>query len=449
MQNEQPNSECASGKRNRFFRNKKMKAEVFTTDHAYFIGRRRLVNRAVLGWGVVYGFPMSGSPITVGRGFALDRHGREIVVTTPAAIDRTNAFVADPGGSCRTTPIEEISPGRYVLAAHYAERPAGPTQAPDPCGCDHPEREHICETVVFSLRPLGKDGQCPCAEASCQRSCNCQPYEPDPDNPDQLVDPCGGAGRGPHACLCEWVTGAAPPDNDLRCTWNDHTFDLTDGVDLACVTVTGPPGKCEPVGLTIDDACGPRKLVKNNDLLYDLLRGCDLTHISRISWEGWHRSRDVVPWVEFAKMFPPDRKTGFVIEFSAPVLVDTIRRDTVLVTVFTIDQGTGWRIPRRIPLRIDKDSVDGRTTQRIRLLMSPKWIGDEGPQAGESLLAGREFNVEIEVRGDLILDCHGQPVDADAVGVRATPSGDGMPGGTYVSSFHVEGKPVNKTDDSF
>jgi hypothetical protein len=449
VQNEQPNGECASGKRNRFFRNKKMKAEVFTTDHAYFIGRRRLVNRAVLGWGVVYGFPMSGSPITVGKGFALDRHGREIVVAAPVALDRSNTFAIDSGGPCRTTSLDGLAPGRYVLAAHYAERLAGPTYSPDPCGCDRPEREHICETVVFALRPLGDDGRCPCAEEACERTCTCRPHDLDPEDPAQLVDPCGGAGRGPHACLCEWVTGAAPPDSDSWCTWNDYTLDLTDGVDLACVTVAQPPGKCEPLALVVDDACSPRKLVKNNDLLYDLIRGCDLTHISDVSWHPWHRSREVVPWADFAAMLEPDAKPGFAIEFSAPVLVDTLRRDAVLMTVFTVDSGTGWRIPRRLPLRIDADSPDGKTTQRIRLLVAQKWSGDEGPRSGESLLAGRRFTVEIEVRGDLILDCHGQPVDADAVGLRAMPSGDGMPGGTYVSSFRVEGRPVDSTDDSY
>jgi hypothetical protein len=45
--------------------------------------------------------------------------------------------------------------------------------------------------------------------------------------------------------------------------------------------------------------------------------------------------------------------------------------------------------------------------------------------------------VEIEVRGDLIIDCNGQTVDANPAGPVGTPSGNGAPGGTFLSSFIV------------
>src|SRR5215831_18150521 len=49
---------CKSSRRNRFFRRKQMRAEEFETEQRYLIGRRRLINRAVLGWGVVSGFAL-------------------------------------------------------------------------------------------------------------------------------------------------------------------------------------------------------------------------------------------------------------------------------------------------------------------------------------------------------------------------------------------------------
>ena len=49
--------------------------------------------------------------------------------------------------------------------------------------------------------------------------------------------------------------------------------------------------------------------------------------------------------------------------------------------------------------------------------------------------------VEIEVRGDFIVDCNGQPVDANAVGRRSAPTGNGTPGGTFLSTFRVEPRP--------
>ena len=39
------------------------------------------------------------------------------------------------------------------------------------------------------------------------------------------------------------------------------------------------------------EACGPRRLVKRNDVLFDLIRGCDLTRISAIGWADWHRAK--------------------------------------------------------------------------------------------------------------------------------------------------------------
>jgi len=46
--------------------------------------------------------------------------------------------------------------------------------------------------------------------------------------------------------------------------------------------------------------------------------------------------------------------------------------------------------------------------------------------------------VEIEVRGDFIIDCNGQAVDANAVGLSPGPTGNGTPGGTFVSRFKVD-----------
>jgi hypothetical protein len=48
--------------------------------------------------------------------------------------------------------------------------------------------------------------------------------------------------------------------------------------------------------------------------------------------------------------------------------------------------------------------------------------------------------VEIEVRGDFIVDCNGQTIDANAIGLSPAPTGNGTPGGTFFSSFHVQAR---------
>jgi hypothetical protein len=223
-------------------------------------------------------------------------------------------------------------------------------------------------------------------------------------------------------------------------------------VPLACVVVEVQQGKCdlEIVGC-IEDECSPRRLVKSNDLLYDLIRGCDLARISWISWSQWHRSDQQMPWKQFESLFPENGDTGFVVRFSQPVLEKTLKRDVITISAVTTEQATGWRVARRIPvvgldLAPDKDSLKdypdlpSGTTNRMRVKVRPEWIRDEIESGRESWLSERDFRIEIEIYGDYILDCHGQAIDANPVGLRSAPTGNGTPGGTYRSTFRVEHK---------
>ena len=193
--------DCRAGTRNRYFRGKTMKADDFEKEQRYFIGRRRLITRSVLGWGVVYGLAVEGSrsepgrrtrrtivlrgsvagrntsaaeqknqadedanydapapkcaepkAIGVGAGLALDRHGREIDLRGKRSLGVNNTFLVEEDASgCRTRPLEKRAPGRYLLSIHYAERRFGDASLPDGCGCDDPEKNYVCETAVFSL----------------------------------------------------------------------------------------------------------------------------------------------------------------------------------------------------------------------------------------------------------------------------------------------------------
>lgn len=444
--------DCPSGKRNRFFRGKQMKAEEFTLEQRYFISRRRLVNRAVLGWGVVQGLALDGprkapesmpaaAELRVGPGFALDRHGQEIILIESTALTSKNTFVlANSEAGCRPMPMDKLEPGPYVLAVHYAERRIGDAHLPEGCGCEKLEKNFVCETAVFSLRRI--DSGCPCAEERCERSCECG------------ADSSCDDRRSRHSCLCQWVANGKLLGEETLCEWNGHWISVQDCVDLACVTVVKTEDQCCPLAISsIDDDCGPRRLVKSNDLLYDLARGCDLVHIDWISWEAWHRAKEPIAWEDFAAHFhadaSPDGTTDFVVRFSGPVLVDTLRPDVFVVTVLTVEQSTGWRVVRRVPvseLDVTPDASHGSTlppgtTNQMRLKVKAKWIRDELQKDEESWLSDREFGVEIEIRGDFILDCHGQAVDANAIGTKATPSGNGVPGDTFISCFRVLPKP--------
>jgi hypothetical protein len=471
--------DCRSGTRNRYFRGKTMRADDFEKEQRYLIGRRRLITRSVLGWGVVYGLPVDAprreshrhdesqpeqqnqtaietepnppiaqaepkcpeaGPISVGSGFALDRHGREIDIRGKRKLDANNTFIlAKEGDGWRTKPAAAGTPRRYLLSIHYAERRFGDVKLPDGCNCHEPDKKYVCETAVFSLKEM-TTRRCPCGEKPCDRHCKCG-----------ASSTCRG-GRGPHACLCEWtVENAEYTDERQLCEWGGYSIDPTDGVPLACVVVEVRQGECElEIVGCVEDGCSPRRIVKNNDLLYDLIRGCDLAHISWISWAHWHRRGDVrMQWDDFEAMFKADGWTNFVVRFSGPVLTETLKRDVIAIAVITREPGTGWRILRRIPiLELDLtphseppagySALPEGTTNQMRVLVRPRWVKDEVEKGGESWLGERQFRIEVEIYGDYILDCHGQAIDANAVGLRPVPTGNGTPGGTYRSNFRVE-----------
>jgi len=436
---------CHGSLRNEFFRGKLMGAEEFRIEQRYFIERRRLLNRAVAGWGVAWGFGMKhsdGGPLCIGAGLALDCHGSELLLPDAVELRPPDAFVIDKDsqGCLRFAPDQTLRATQWLLSVHYAERGVEPMSMPGACGCAEEQYRYQCETVAFSLQAI--DG-CGCGEPEC-RKCGCT-----------RADACGSGGRGPHRCLCHWVSyplGCGPAHEP--CEWRGMRLDVRAGVPLACVKIeVDPNDRCNPARfLCIDDDCGPRRILKNNELLYDLLRGCDLTHIKFISWHPWHRRPTEVPWSEFILKIPKpatrtECPTDFRVCFSKPVRTDTLTLDAFAITALISERGTGWGEPRRVPIRRIDWTPDGAydpsgapwppgLTNQATIVVEWKWYDDE-IDTEESWFDDRAVTLEIEVRGDLILDCNGIAVDANAHGLDPMPSGNGTPGGTFLSAFRV------------
>ena len=128
--------------------------------------------------------------------------------------------------------------------------------------------------------------------------------------------------RGGCACLCEHLTEL---EIGAECSrlWDVGDCaraDLGHGVSLACLTLARD--KCGRWALNaIKDACGPRRLVKRNDLLFDLINGCDLTRIVDTGWKDWHRhDQPAVPFEDFAEAFGWTRPRATPANGSQPVL---------------------------------------------------------------------------------------------------------------------------------
>lgn len=456
---------CESGLRNNYFVGKRLTPDAFRTEQTYLNERRRLLNRAVHGWGVVYGFPVDVAPanacrnesasgqLRVGAGFALDRHGRELLQIDALTLSFADVILTDAQGM----PIDRDSTvpanygeGCWLLSAHYAEQSIAPVSIQDPCSCDRQEWDSVCETVRYSLRRIDR-AKC-CAESACELDCDCSRYGSCDErfktlgsvNPHGDDNACGPAMRGGGACLCHHVETLDPnPERTGLCSVQERCarvrVDLRDGVPLACIALI--QNDCKEWSFdTCIESCGPRRLVKRNELLFDLIRGCDLTRICAISWKAWHRKS--VELDEFKKFFGDPLRdkcnlTLFTVQFSKPVQANTLRADCFSMAIMFHEKEGGWRERLHVPIdEVEmKADADG-LTQKVALMVRTKWVND-AVRGDETRFDAHGARVEIEIRGDFILDCNGQAVDANAVGLRDAPSGNGTPGGTFVSVFQV------------
>jgi hypothetical protein len=460
---------CNTGRRNRYFPRKQITADTYELEQSYQQQRRHLLNRAIHGWGVVYGYGVEPQPdegcgdnahyLEIKSGLALDACGRELVwlgtecaeshrvdLADVLALDADNKLLNEPGKSGRSQNdpdpwAEGDANSWWLLRVHYAERLISPVSIKDPCQCDNHEWDQVCDTVRFSLQFI--DCSKCCEVTGCELHCRCT------QSSCCARDPKKPAGRGGCRCLCDYLTELDPNPECCGLAQVSRTLkvDLLHGVPLACVKLVKDDCGDWTFGDSVE-ACGPRRLVKRNDLLFDLIRGCDLTRIRAVSWEPWHRER--VSFADFKKSFGPEdgsandgkgaRLTTFSVQFSKPVQIATIRPDCFAMTVIARDDEDAWGRTLRVPIvnvRIDdSDPKDKDLAMGATLMVDSDWA--QGALDDVSVFAKHVTRVEILVRGDYLLDCNGIPVDANARGASAAPTGNGVPGDTYISTFIVE-----------
>ena len=509
---------CDSGLRNQYFEGKRLTVDSFRVEQKYQLERRHLLNRAIHGWGVVQGYAIGAGEqadpnsvdvlkaLEIGAGLALDKCGRELLLAhavqltvgdllvlddkyKPAKLPPPEVRTPQPGKPAYEKPPNEGRPRVcWLLSAHYAEQLVGPMTVNDPCSCERREWEHVCETVRFSLRRI--DCEDCCEECECELECGCCSGPCcDEDERQRRLDPMqvqrsqevianGGELRVPERtrnpvhrggcqCLCEHLMKRTDQANCGLCEIEDPCakvrVDLRHGVPLACVSLR--EGECGDWYFDRKfEACGPRRLVKRNDLLFDLIQGCDLTRISAIGWAPWHRDTGYVDWDKFEASFgelpkePTDdaqqkkrnnskRKkvpvitSNYWVEFSRPVLAKSVRADCFAITVLYEEREGGWDASFRVPiLNVYTEAREGTPpgyVTKATIVVDGGWLGD-AVHGNKTIFNEDPTIVEIEVRGDLIVDCNGQTVDANPHGLLAAPTGNGTPGGSFFSSFRVQ-----------
>lgn len=244
--------ELATPERNHFFYGKLMDVDQFEKDQRYFNGKRALVNRLVLGSGVVCGLDVivdldAENRILIQPGMAIDGGGCEITVPDSVSIDPhqpTNAQGEAEG--------EPIDAGTVEICLAYRETAVDPVPVlvPECNGNANCAPCTIREAFRVLVRLVEDDSPSP---PTCQFG--------------QLPLAANGA---LHALLCERIRSPCPPIPEDAC------------VPLARVSLP----------LTDDsiDPCAVRPLVYSNALLYELIL-CLTAQIAALS--GGHSLRIV------------------------------------------------------------------------------------------------------------------------------------------------------------
>jgi len=471
--------------RNNYFYGKLMTAREFFQEQCYFNQKRWLINRMVLGWGVVCGLGVERRAVKeedkggkhdgliVRPGLAIDCCGREVLVCEDQEI-RLDHLAAH----CHFHPDKpERHRERLVICLEYFECKTEPVRLP-PVSCQgeettefnrirdgfkirvmrwgevdleraggrycplhqmkhefNPERK--CETELVDhhiCRHLKEE--CPqCSERGCivlavvTVSFHPRPHKPDQAQQQEVDQSETSQQRGPEQ--------------------DEHQ----DPEQREC----GEQGRRWEIHIDHIDTCSYRRLVYNNPLLYDLVK-CfhgDPPHIVDYSWreiledkstgirEGVRRIR----WSTFKEIL----RKGLKVKFDRELDGTTVNRGTFIFTVRLEDQqGQGLRNVLNVPdqsitygkegdcyfaeYKVDecwfRDEVD--PGHRSELLDELKlWDRDD-----ECRKRRGHIDVEITLRGSSILGTNGKALDGDFI-ARQLPTGNGIQGGDFVDFFTV------------
>jgi hypothetical protein len=176
-----------------------------------------------------------------------------------------------------------------------------------------------------------------------------------------------------------------------------------------------------------------------------------------VGWRDWHGLQEHVKRTAFRHKFvtpsdyprgsddEPEPKhppvdTDFWVCFSAPVKVASLTPDVISITLVdqdSDDRGVAIRIPiERLWIQEPMTGDPPYTTRSFRPMVSWQYWDGEIKRGASSKLNFINL-AEIRIYADSIIDWFGQAVDGNAIG-RRLPSGNGTPGGDFVSRFTID-----------
>ena len=437
--------------RNNYFYGKQFTVRDLLQEQSYFNEKRRLVNRMVLGWGVVCGLDVDWEPekreFIVQTGMALDCCGREIIVCGPQRV----AF-EDYEEQYRDARGKAEQEGKFVLCLEYDECHAEPVELPA-VGCDDEERTEFNRVRDgFKLRIKKWEDACPK-----------QPYGGDvcldrfkhdaataPETPD-----CGTETIHQHLCRhlkkdcpecegCDCVvlatiyvrrtTGYPPPGGYQQYEQGAGQEERT---EYEQQEQYGKGAGQESLKVELD-TCTDRRLVYNNSLLYDLIH-ChhgDLPHIVDFNWRRHTYPAREVEIETFLRMM----RDGLTVYFDQEMEEASLNPHTFIVSYLHRESGTGAFIEKRIPVKEIRTGRD-KNCYTATFTAMEVWIENELKAPDSELRADTRYepgvNVQITLRGSRIWSREGKKgLDGEYLADKL-PTGNGTQGGDFIDWFRV------------
>ncbi len=376
--------------RNNYFHGKMLTARDLKAEQEYFNHKRRLINRMIVGWGIVCGLEvcLESGCLVIKPGLALDCCGRELLVC-----DREALHASKIAEGLSINPSQPCEPIPWALCLEYHECKTEPVTLPS--SCDQKERGREYNRIRDQYRLSFRHLQDACPE---DHSEDCCPYE--------------SLGRKTpiQKALVE-RSRRCPKCKDCEC------------VLLATGTLKTNPGRVPQISLD-EDYWKYRRIVYTNPALASLVR-CfhgGLAHIKEINWKPGGRY-DVDDFLYLLT------KEHLRVTFDQPMNHHTVTDLRSFRLSFFISIGDG-SCPVQYLIPVEHIEYDDNIAVYY---FDADCIEHELRMSCKKLKKAAE--VELVLHGSMVLDKKGRALDAELIG--DFPTGNGVEGGEFITYFTV------------
>jgi len=400
MYEHEPTQSCECGickiphfERNSYFHGKMLSARDLAAEQRYFNEKRWLINRTILGWGIVCGLEvcLENGCLVVRPGLALDCCGHELLVCDRQAFHANK--IAEHLGVKNGQPYEAIP---WALCLEYQECKSEPVKSPSSCNsCDEEkeaDRQYNRIRDHYKLTIRRRDDACPKDHDDF-----CCPYE--------------GVGR----------------ENSIYKALVHRSRECSKCEECECVLLA--TGSLDSDGQEFklqlaEDYWKYRPIVYTNPSLANLIRCLhpELAHITEVNWKPGSNYRVD----DFLYLLT---KEHLKITFDKPLSQRTVTdpRSFRLSIFIATDEGN---CPMPLLIPVERIAYNNNVAEYY---FDHGCIEHQLRRACKKL--AKEAEVELVLHGSMVLDEHDRALDAELIG--EFPTGNGVQGGEFITYFTV------------